>query len=105
MIIAQDTVKVTEVKNSYWLEPEGLTRCLERLKDHDVNISHLATDRHPTIQKMMREEHAEIQHEYGLWHIQKGVKKKIILTQDPFLPLWLHATHKSSLVLCCQLPW
>ena len=78
------------MKKSYWLEPDDLSRCLNRLKDHGVSISHLATDRHPTIQKMMRKDHEDIQHEYDLWHIQKGVKKRIILTKDPVLLLWLH---------------
>lgn len=91
LIVAQETVIVTEVKNSYWLEPEGMQRGIDKLADHNVEISHLATDRHPTVQKIMREKYSTIKHEYDLWHIVKGVKKRISKTKDPDLMLWLRA--------------
>ena len=88
LIVAQETVSVTEVKNSYWLEPEGLTRTLEQLADHGVTVSHLATDRHPTVQKIMRTTYEWICHQYDLWHIVKGVKKKISSSKNADLMAW-----------------
>ena len=68
-LITQKTVRVTEVHNSYWMEVECLKRCLNNLSDHGVEISSLATDRHPSVRKTMEEDYNEIRHEYDLWLI------------------------------------
>lgn len=93
LIVAQKTVSVTDVKNSYWLEIEGLIHTLQQLKDHEVKISHLATDRHPGVQKLMREDddYKLISHQYDLWHIVKGVKKKISASKCAELMVWARA--------------
>ena len=77
--------------NSYRMELAGLERCLETISNHNVFTKVLATDRHPAIQKMLRYSHKEIKHEYDLWHIQNGVKKKLIHCKIPELLVWVLA--------------
>ena len=51
LIIAQETVRVTDVKNSYWMEVEGVKRCLDNiiLNDHGVETGTLDTDGYRSI--------------------------------------------------------
>lgn len=91
MILSQETVKCTEVANSYWLEIEGLNRTLTNLISHGNNVSILTTDRHGGVRKLMNQQYDYIVHEYDLWHIIKGVKKKICKTGIKQLIQWLPA--------------
>ena len=91
LLIAQETVRVTEVKNSYWMEVEGLKRCLNKLFDHGVAIATLATDRHPSVRKTMEDDYNTIRHEYDLWHIAKSVKKRLLAAKKADLTPWVNA--------------
>jgi exopolysaccharide biosynthesis predicted pyruvyltransferase EpsI len=59
--------------NSNAMEVEGLKRSLQFLKDQQLKIGALVTDRHPSITKMMREEepYKQIEHYFDCWHVAK----------------------------------
>ena len=91
LIIAQETVRVTEVKNSYRMEVEWLKRCLDNLSDHRVQITTLAIDRHLSIRKTLSEDYNNVKHEYDLWHIVKSVKKKLLSAKKAEVIHWIGA--------------
>ena len=57
------------------MEKRGLRRCLTFLEEENLELGTLVTDRHPQIQKMMREEYKHVVHHYDVWHVAKGTKK------------------------------
>ena len=77
LVLHTEVVQVSEVKNSNAMEKEGLTRGLAFLEKKDITWKQLATDRHPQISAYMAKEHADRDHEYDVWHVAKGVAKKI----------------------------
>lgn len=67
-----------EVSGSYHMELEGLKRSLGVLNAHNVSLDCIVTDRHPQVQKYLREE-AKITHYYDVWHIEKGILSKLMM--------------------------
>jgi len=62
-----------EVKNSYHMELEGLKRGLAFLKERNISISSLVTDRHAGIKKYLRENEGDIDHRFDCWHLSKSM--------------------------------
>uniref|UniRef100_A0ABM0MDF2 Uncharacterized protein LOC102804858 n=1 Tax=Saccoglossus kowalevskii TaxID=10224 RepID=A0ABM0MDF2_SACKO len=58
------------------MEMEGLKRSVAFLKEH-ADIGVVITDRHRQIGKYIREEIPEAVHQYDVWHVAKGLKKKV----------------------------
>ncbi|XP_012712054.2 uncharacterized protein LOC105920934 [Fundulus heteroclitus] len=74
-VIDIQLVKSNEVGGSNNMEKEGLKRCLDLLRRKDVEVDYIVTDRHPQVQKFLREQ--KIQHFYDAWHVEKGLTKKL----------------------------
>ncbi|XP_072168561.1 uncharacterized protein [Diadema setosum] len=70
-------VQSNEVTSSNAMEKEGLVRGLAELQESGVKVKALVIDRHSSVAKWMREEHPDIKHHYDIWHIAKGMQKKI----------------------------
>ncbi|KAM7312877.1 uncharacterized protein ISCGN_009781 [Ixodes scapularis] len=83
-IIHLELVKSTEVKSSCHMELEGLTRALLHLEELGLTVEVIVTDRHVQVSAYMKREHPLVQHRFDLWHVSKGIKKKIVaLAKSP----------------------
>ena len=56
---------------------EGLKRSLQFLEKSGVTVGCLVTDRHPQIQKYIREEKPAVTHYYDVWHLSLGELDKL----------------------------
>ncbi|KAF3847117.1 hypothetical protein F7725_020145 [Dissostichus mawsoni] len=74
---ATKVLRSNEVGGSYHMEQEGLVRALQLLEKNFVEVDTLVTDRHMSINKMLRENHPAIEHLFDIWHVAKGIKKKL----------------------------
>ncbi|CAM4733278.1 unnamed protein product [Leuciscus chuanchicus] len=70
-------VQSNECGGSAKMEKEGLIRSLDFLEKSAVKVASIVTDRHSQIQKFLRIERNDIEHFYDVWHIAKGVSKKV----------------------------
>ena len=55
------------------MELEGLKRCLQNLKEDNITVSDITTDRHPQVKKFIREKQPEVRHWFDVWHVSKGI--------------------------------
>jgi MULE transposase domain len=55
------------------MEKEGLVRSTKFLQTNGISINTIITDRHPQIQKYIREEMPSVKHYYDVWHTAKGM--------------------------------
>ncbi|XP_041951764.1 uncharacterized protein LOC121711937 isoform X2 [Alosa sapidissima] len=73
-------VQSNEVGGSYHMEKEGLRRCLDLLESNGLAVDYIVTDRHPQIQKYLRERN--IVQFYNVRHFEKGLSKKLEKLQN-----------------------
>ena len=58
--------------SSTHMEKEGLIRAMAHLEANDIAVETIVTDRHPQIQKWVREELPTVNHYYDVWHVAKS---------------------------------
>ncbi|KAL1276201.1 hypothetical protein QQF64_035824 [Cirrhinus molitorella] len=76
-IVHFELVQVTEASSSVAMEPVGFKRAVNTLQQHGITVDVLTTDRSPSIRKIMRVEYPQIHHEFDIWHVVKGLSKKL----------------------------
>ncbi|XP_056439643.1 uncharacterized protein LOC130376789 isoform X1 [Gadus chalcogrammus] len=75
-IVDIQLVQSNKVGGSTHMEKEGLKRSLALLESRGVHLDCIVTDRHPQVQKFLRERN--ITHYYDVWHFAKGISKKLL---------------------------
>ncbi|KAG1696945.1 hypothetical protein GQR58_006144 [Nymphon striatum] len=70
-------VQSNEVSSSNAMEMEGLLRGLKWLKDNNLPLQTMVTDQHSQIIKYLREKEPGIKQYFDVWHVAKGLKKKL----------------------------
>ncbi|XP_046339478.2 uncharacterized protein LOC124120650 isoform X2 [Haliotis rufescens] len=88
-------VQSNEVANSNAMELEGLKRGLAFLQAARVDVSDIITDRHTQIKAYLRKEEAGIHHWFDVWHVAKGIYKKLQKISKKkgleIISLWAHS--------------
>ena len=64
-------LQVTEASSSVAMEALGFERALNTLLDVGLQVEVVATDRSPSVRKMMREQYPDITHQFDVWHTAK----------------------------------
>ncbi|KAG1953552.1 hypothetical protein F2P79_010041 [Pimephales promelas] len=74
-IVDLQLVQSNEVGGSNHMEKEGLKRCLDTLESNHLEVDYIVTERHPQIQKYLRDR--SMTQFYDVWHFEKGLSKKL----------------------------
>lgn len=74
-IIDLQLVQSNEVGGSYHMEEEELIRSLQVMEAKGVKVDAVISDRHRQVQKVLRDHN--IDHLSDIWHVAKGLSKKI----------------------------
>ena len=88
-----------------FLDVTSIIICLISIQDHDVKVHILASDRHPGVHKLLTTDYPDMKHQYDLWHILKGIKKKLAKRKFCTTVCVDQGCCKPPVVLRCYLWW
>ncbi|XP_044141617.1 uncharacterized protein LOC122931608 [Bufo gargarizans] len=77
-IIDFEVVHRSQCSSSVAMEKFGFQTVMERVKNNGFDICVFVSDRHVSIQKLMREVYTDIDHQFDIWHYAKSIKKRLI---------------------------
>ena len=61
-----------EVRNSAWMEHEGLVRAVKVITDSGLSIAESITDRHKQNTVWIKQNLPNTTHYFDMWHVSKG---------------------------------
>ncbi|XP_072306189.1 uncharacterized protein [Eucyclogobius newberryi] len=68
-------VQSNEVGGSFYMEKDGLHRCLDLLQTNNIEVDYIVTDRHTQVKTYLRGR--SVTQYYDVWHLEKGISKKL----------------------------
>ncbi|XP_044134814.1 uncharacterized protein LOC122927225 [Bufo gargarizans] len=77
-IIDFEVVHRSQCNSSVAMEKFGFKTVMERVISNGFDVCVFVSDRHVSIQKVMRELYPDIDHQFDIWHYAKSIKKKLI---------------------------
>ena len=77
LILDYKLIQSSETGSSVAMEKEGLRRSLNYLLEQGVSIVTIATDRHRGVGALMKSNYADINYQYDVWHMTKGIVKQL----------------------------
>ncbi|XP_053567520.1 uncharacterized protein LOC128657265 [Bombina bombina] len=77
-IIDLNIVQVTEASSSVAMESKAFRRAMNNIAIEQLMVLQIATDRHVSIRKFLREQYPVIKHQFDIWHYGKSIRKKLI---------------------------
>lgn len=85
---------------SYHMELAGLKKVKAALESEHVKVKVLITDRHPQIQKWIRDNWKTVTHYFDIWHVAKGIYQQCTRPFCYYLAMihkWIKHLHKRRL--------
>ncbi|XP_043996833.1 uncharacterized protein LOC122844979 isoform X3 [Gambusia affinis] len=77
-VLTTHIVECNEVQSSAAVELEGLKQGIHFLEQHGLTVAELITDRHMQVCKWLRTEKPDIRQRFDVWHVSKGIFKKLV---------------------------
>jgi hypothetical protein len=77
-ILTFTVIHVSQAGSSTAMEVYGCEQVIKELQDYGVQIKVLGTDRSMTVEKLLSSTFPGIEHQFDVYHVEKGIRKKLM---------------------------